>query len=87
MSLFSQFKKIHHLNSKPTLWVNLLSRIFHPGEYVLIMVIPINTLPILNAEGEEIEITIQGGELLDWVRSLQSGQSLKTKLYPPKQPF
>ena len=56
-------------NSSPQFQTNALGEFIiqniPPGEYVLIMVTPINTLPILNAEGEEIEITIQGGELLD----------------------
>ncbi len=56
-------------NSSPQFQTNALGEFIiqniPPGEYVFIMVTPINTLPILNAEGEEIEITIQGGELLD----------------------
>jgi hypothetical protein len=36
-----------------------------PGDYVLVLVTPVSTFPILTESGEQIELLIEGGELID----------------------
>jgi hypothetical protein len=37
-----------------------------PGEYILVLVTPISTLPILDINNEQIEFSIEAGELIDF---------------------
>ncbi len=59
----------YQLNSSPNTISNGIGAFviddIPPGEYVLILVTPFNTYPVMDKDMDEIEIFIEGGEVID----------------------